>query len=400
MICYLNNLGILAALGRGKAAVCAALMRGDTRGMVVQDGWRIAKPARVGLVQGELPAIPEALNLYRCRANQLLLAAAQEIRVDIEAAVRRFGAARVGVVIGTSTSGIAEGETAVAALERGEPFPPGFHYAQQEIGRSAEFLAAALGVTGPAYVVSTACTSSAKAMASARNLLRADLCDAVVVGGADSLCRLTVNGFSALDLTTEELCNPVSRNRRGINIGEGAALFLMSHERLNDGGLVALLGVGESSDAHHISAPDPAGVGAELAIQGALRDAGVAPNGAHYINLHGTATPQNDAMEATAVNRVFGAGVPCSSTKPLTGHTLGAAGALEAGFCWLTLSDYNTARLLPPHIWDEAIDPELPPIMLVNKNSSLLPEGRPRVAVSNSFAFGGNNISLVLGDPA
>ncbi len=393
---YLNNLGIINALGAGKTQVCAALMRGDVGGMVVEQGYRTGKAARVGRVTTALPEIAPALGIYRCRANRLLLGAALEIAADIEAALRRFGARRIGVVIGTSTSGIAEGEAAMAALERGEPFPAGFHYAQQEMGKPAEFLAAAFGLQGPAYVVSTACTSSAKALASARNLIRAGVCDAVVVGGADTLCRLTVNGFSALELTTEDLCNPMSRNRRGINIGEGAAVFLMSREP----GPVTLIGVGESSDAHHISAPDPSGAGAELAIRDALNDAGIAAQRVSYINVHGTATPQNDAMEAAAVSRVFGAGVPCSSTKPLTGHTLGAAGAIEAAFCWLALSDYNTARVMPPHVWDGVADPELPPIMLVNKTTSTLPPTGPRIVMSNSFAFGGNNISLILSDRA
>ncbi|HEY6233890.1 MAG TPA: beta-ketoacyl-ACP synthase, partial [Candidatus Elarobacter sp.] len=326
--CYLHGLGIISALGRGKEATYAGLMRGDTSGMVVETSWHATKPARVGRVTPSLPDVPPSLRRYRCRTNRLLLAAAEEIDAEIQNAIRRFGRERVGVVIGTSTSGIAEGEDAIAALDATGAFPASFHYAQQEMGTPAPFLAAALGIDGPAYVVSTACTSGAKALGCARHLLGSGLCDAVVAGGVDSLCRLTINGFSALELTTPELCNPMSANRRGINIGEGAALFLVSLEP----GPVALTGVGESSDAYHISAPDPSGAGAETAMRAALRDAGVDPNRIDYVNLHGTATAHNDSMEAAAVDRVFGTAVPCGSTKALTGHALGAAGAIEAGF--------------------------------------------------------------------
>jgi 3-oxoacyl-[acyl-carrier-protein] synthase I len=308
--CYLQNLGLLCALGRGKEAVLAGLLRADTRGMVLEDGWHASKPARVGRVHGALPDVPAPLKIYRSRTNALLLAAAEEIAADIQAALARFGRCRLGVVIGTSTSGIAEGETAIAALDADGSYPEGFHYVQQEMGSPAPFLAAALGIEGPAYVVSTACTSGAKALASARALIMSGLCDAVIAGGVDSLCRLTLNGFAALELTTPELCNPMSGNRRGINIGEGAALFLVSREP----GPLALLGVGESSDAYHISAPDPAGTGAQAAMRAALADAGVDAGSVNYVNLHGTATPQNDSMEAVAVDRVFGRTVPCSST--------------------------------------------------------------------------------------
>jgi 3-oxoacyl-[acyl-carrier-protein] synthase-1 len=392
---FLQALGIVSALGRGKEATYAGLMRGDARGMVVESGWLAGKPARVGRVTAALPEIPAALRIYRCRTNALLLAAAAEIDADLRAAIRRFGSTRVGVVIGTSTSGIAEGEAAIAALDANGALPDGFHYAQQEMGTPAAFLAAALGVDGPAYVVSTACTSGAKALGCARHLLANGECDAVIAGGVDSLCRLTLNGFAALELTTPQLCNPMSANRRGINIGEGAALFLVSREP----GGAALTGVGESSDAHHISAPDPTGAGAEAAMRAALADAGADPARVDYVNLHGTATPQNDSMEAAGVARVFGAVTPCGSTKALTGHALGAAGAIEAGFCWLLLSRYNIARSIPPHVWDGVRDPKLPPLALAD-SAARLPQRRPAIVASNSFAFGGNNITLLLSEHA
>jgi len=221
----------------------------------------------------------------------------------------------------------------------------------------------------------------------ARRLLAMDLCDAVLCGGVDSLCRLTLNGFTALEAVSAERCNPFSLNRNGINIGEAAALFLMTREPAS----VALLGAGASSDAHHISAPEPGGRGALQAMRKALAQADLTPEQIGYLNLHGTATQHNDAMESRAVAELFAAGVPCSSTKPLTGHTLGAAGALEAAFCWLSLQPGAT---LPPHVWDAVIDPQLPALDFVLPGQTL--KG-PRNLMSNSFAFGGNNVSLILG---
>ena len=233
------------------------------------------------------------------------------------------GRHRIGVVLGTSTSGIEASERAVAHRLSQGAFPPEFHYRQQEIGRLAPFLAEVLGLTGPALTVSTACTSSGKALVTARNLLRLGLCDAVITGGSDSLCKLTLNGFASLESVTATLCNPLSRNRCGINVGEAAVLFLLRREPAE----VALLGAGASSDAHHISSPEPSGRGAEAAMRAALAEAGLPPEGIGYLNLHATATPKNDEMESLATARVFPDGVPCSGTKPLTGHTLGARAA-------------------------------------------------------------------------
>jgi 3-oxoacyl-[acyl-carrier-protein] synthase-1 len=257
------------------------------------------------------------------------------------------------------------------------------------MGACAQFVADLLEVSGPVYGISTACSSGAKALATARRLLRADLCDAVVAGGVDTLCHLTVMGFSSLEAVSESPCNPFSQNRDGINIGEGAALFLVS---LESGG-VCLSGVGENSDAHHISAPEPSGASAARCMNAALDDAGIAAAAVDYVNLHGTATLLNDQMEALAMAQVFGPDTPCSSTKPFTGHTLGAAGAIEAGICWLSLVGDGDGWL-PIHLWDGIRDPGLPALNLVSGqagNGSL-----PRRVLSNSFAFGGNNIALVL----
>ena len=384
---FLHGLSLINALGSGPAEVAAGLLAGSTAGMGVDRDSVPGRAIMVGRISRELAPLASP---WDCRNQRLLAQALTGIQAEIERVLARFGRHRVGIVLGTSTSGIAEGEAALAAKLATGAFPPGFDYRAQEMGAPAAFLAEHLGLGGPAYTVSTACTSSAKAFASARRLLAAGFCDAVIVGGVDTLCRLTLAGFAALESTSEALCQPFSRNRRGINIGEAAALTVLSREESP----LALVGVGESSDAHHISAPDPAGRGAEAAMRAALADAGLAPGAIAYLNLHGTATPLNDAMEAAAVARVFGLDTPASSTKPLTGHTLGAAGATELLFCALALSGYNDAQRLPPHIHDGQSDPALPAIRLATANDRLATGAC--AMMSNSFAFGGSNASLIL----
>jgi 3-oxoacyl-[acyl-carrier-protein] synthase-1 len=385
---YLNALGMINALGADLEHIAAALARADTSGVASVALAPGMAPVLLGAVRTALDqAPPPALAHFDCRNNRLLLAAARQIAAPLEAAKQRYGAHRIGVVLGTSTSGIAAAESLLARAAQGQASAPGYHYAQVEIGTAAPFLAQALGVSGAAYTISTACTSSAKALAAARRLLRLGVCDAVVAGGADSLCQLTVLGFAALESASARLSNPMSRNRDGINLGEGAALFLMTREP----GPAALLGVGESSDAHHVSAPDPQGVGGELALRAALADAQVAPARIGYVNLHATATRKNDQMEAQVMSRVFAPGVPTSGTKPCTGHTLGAAGATELGLCWLTLA---RGSALPRHVWDGQADAQLAPLELVEQVQMLQPG---RYCMSNSFAFGGSNVSLIIG---
>ncbi|MHA6136122.1 beta-ketoacyl-[acyl-carrier-protein] synthase family protein [Pseudomonas mohnii] len=396
MTAYLNALGVICALGRDKQEVARNLFAGDCSGMRSEAGWVPERSLPVGAVAGELAAIPPELIRQRSRNNQLLLEAALQIRPDIDRAIQTYGRDRIGIVLGTSTSGIDEASQGLAHYIRDQQFPADYDYQQQELGAPANFLADWLQVSGPAYVISTACTSSARALMSAQRLLDLGVCDVVLCGGVDTLCKLTLNGFSALEAVSGQRCNPFSRHRNGINIGEAAVLFLMSKQP-GDGQPIALLGSGASSDAHHISAPEPSGRGAREAMRKALNRAGLQPQQIGYLNLHGTATPHNDAMESHAVAAVFPEGVPCSSTKPMTGHTLGAAGALEAAFCWLSLSTGNREHALPPHIWDGQADPELPALNWVTPATRLSSIG-PRYLMSNSFAFGGNNVSLIIGD--
>ena len=393
MTAYLNALGIICSLGRGTEEVARKLFAGDCSGMQRQSGWVPERSVTVGAVNGELATIPLPLTQQSSRNNQLLLEAALQVRSEIDQAIETFGPERIAIVLGTSTSGIDEASRGIAHYLLKQQFPGDYDYRQQELSAPATFLAEWLNITGPAYVISTACTSSARALMSAQRLLDMNLCDVVLCGGVDSLCTLTLNGFSALEAVSDERCNPFSANRRGINIGEAAVLFVMSKHATNAHS-IALLGAGASSDAHHISAPEPSGRGAAQAMHTALQRAGLQASDIGYLNLHGTATQHNDAMESQAVARVFPDGVPCSSTKPMTGHTLGAAGALEAAFCWLSLTHGNT---LAPHVWDGQADPALPALKWVTPGQTLALTPQ-RCLMSNSFAFGGNNVSLIIGD--
>ncbi|MBA2924686.1 beta-ketoacyl-[acyl-carrier-protein] synthase family protein [Pseudomonas sp. P7] len=386
MTAYLNALGVICALGRGQEHVSRSLFAGDCSGMRAESGWVPERVLPVGSVHGELATIPVELGQQSSRNNQLLLEAALQIENEIRQAIHTYGASRVGVVLGTSTSGIDEASRGIALYLRDKHFPCDYDYQQQELSAPANFLADWLQLSGPAYVISTACTSSARALMSAQRLLDLGVCDAVICGGVDSLCKLTLNGFSALEAVSNERCNPFSANRNGINIGEAAVLFLMSKAPAP----IALLGSGASCDAHHISAPEPTGKGALQAMRKALASAKLAPEQIGYLNLHGTATQHNDAMESLAVASLFPEGVACSSTKPMSGHTLGAAGALEAAFCWLSL----THGRVPPHVWDGQADPALPALQWARSDETL---GKTCL-MSNSFAFGGNNVSLIIGE--
>jgi 3-oxoacyl-[acyl-carrier-protein] synthase I len=390
---YLNQLGIVCPLGNSREQVKQRLLDRAQSGVSLTEEYSPGRLLPLGRIDAEIPLPP--VNHFdpreRSRNNQVALAALAQIRSAVNSAIEHYGKGRFGIVIGTSTSGIGESEAAFRHYTRSGTLPEQFHYGQQELSSLATLLAEELDVWGPAYVHSSACASSAKALASAARLLCMGACDAVLTGGVDTLCGFTVAGFDSLESISATRCNPLSRNRRGINIGEGGALFLMSREPAP----VALRGWGESSDGYHVSAPDPSGTGARLAIERALSRARISADSIDYINLHGTGTVQNDAMEARVIHDLFGDAVAVSSTKPLTGHALGAAGAIEAGLCWLAMQDDNPAGGLPPHLWDGIPDPTLPALNVAEPGNRL---GRPLDWIlSNSFAFGGANAALVFG---
>lgn len=385
---YLQAPAWLSAMGRG-AQAAQAMFDQRSAGMTTTQRYTPGRPLHLGCVTEPLPALDSQPAVFRSRTNALLAAVLPDLRPALDRALVRHGPDRIAVVLGVSAAGLQEGAAAARRFRAQGSWPAGYDYAQQEMGNAAAFLKRSLKLAGPAYTVSTACSSGAKALAAAARLLRAGIADAVVAGGVDALSGFTIAGFSALESVSAERCNPLSLNRNGINIGEGAALFVVSREPA----AVRLSGWGESSDAHHMSAPEPNGRGARAAMEQALARAGIAADTIGYVNLHGTATRQNDAMESLAVAQLLGTDVPASSTKPLTGHTLAAAGAIEAAICWHTLAGNPSGRL-PPHGWDGVRDPALAPVRVAGPGETL---GRPvRHVLSNSFAFGGSNASLIL----
>ena len=388
---YMSALGIVNPLGVGKKQVAANLFSGVQSGMVWRKGLLTDQTVRVGAVTTPLPQIPIEMPHYNTRNNRLMLLALQEIDTEIRQVIEQYGADRVAVVLGTSTMGLSDAEPGIIEKINTGSFPDTYDYKFQEPAGLSEFVVKYYGLKGQAVTISTACTSSAKAIAAARRYMNAGMCDAAIVGGTDTLCRLTVNGFDALNSLSADICNPFSVNRDGINIGEGAAAVLLTRTPAD----IALLGVGETSDAHHINAPDPEGKGALRAMEAALTDANLTPSDIGYVNLHGTATPLNDAMEGRAVAQLFGPDILSSSTKAMTGHMLGAAGVNEAAFLWLMLTCNDATLPVPPHLWDACSDPDIP-LSNFAKVGQRTVEGA-KALLSNSFAFGGNNISLIMG---
>ncbi|QSA98868.1 beta-ketoacyl-ACP synthase [Methylococcus sp. EFPC2] len=345
----------------------------------------------VGEVRTELPAIRPQLSRYDCRNARLALKALNQdgFRAQVEDAANRYGTERVGVVLGTSTSGIYDSEVAYVRLLREGHMPEDFHFMTRHAPQAtAEFLRDELGLSGPCYAISTACSSSAKALAAGQRLIASGFCDAVLVAGVDTLCRLTLRGFNSLELISPTPAAPMDRRRRGINIGEAAGLLLLEKTHSGNADKPRLLAVGESSDAHHMSAPHPEGAGAVLAMRRALELAGLEAADVGYVNLHATATPQNDLAEAKAIAQVFPQGVPFSGIKGLLGHTLGAAGAVEAVVSLLALE----RELIPGTCGLQEPDPNCAIDVLAQPRLG----AKLRHVLSNSFGFGGNNAAVLL----
>lgn len=382
---FIADWSVANPLGQERGEVRRRLMTADRRGLRHEHRLNDGRLVRVGRLGFEPAPLPPELAPWESANNRLVMHCLRPLMPAIEAATARFGAGRLGVVIGTSTSGIASSEDALRIRAQTGQWPPGYRPNRQELGDPSAFAAAVLGAQGPVFGVSTACTSGGKAMISAARLLQSGLCDVVVTGGVDTLCGLTLNGFSVLELVSPRRCNPFSVHRDGITLGEGGALFVLSREP----SAFRLAGWGESADAHHLNAPDPEGRGATLAIEAALNRAMVPPAGIGYINLHGTASKLNDAAEARVSNRLFGQDVAMSSTKGMTGHMLGAAASNEAAFTLMALD----AREAPVHLWDGEADPDLAPIRLIDQPGQRVDGNH---MMSCSYAFGGSNTALIL----
>ena len=376
----------VSALGIGAAAHRAALL--NEKGGLRPNDFDPAAGGWIGRVRGvERHALPPGMANYDCRNNRLADMAlhADGFAARAEAASRRYGPERIALVLGTSTSGINAAEDAYRRRDGDGPLPSGFNYAHtQDLYSIGDYVRTALGLRGPSFVISTACASSAQCFIDAARLIHAGVCDAAVVGGADSLCRMTLHGFASLELISPTPTRPCAGDRSGISVGEAAGFALL--EREGDG--IALLGGGVSSDGHHMSSPHPEGAGAAAAMRQALAASGLEPGAIDWVNLHGTGTRANDAAEDAAVATVFGGAVPCSSTKGWTGHTLGACGILEA----LIAQECIGEGIIPGCLGTDEPDPSFRSQVATRPMRRLVAR-----VMSNAFGFGGINCSLVFG---
>jgi 3-oxoacyl-[acyl-carrier-protein] synthase-1 len=384
---------VVSSVAAGRDETGAALREGRS-GLAPCGFDGFAFPTYTGEVAGLAAfALTGELAGFDCRNNRLAMMALRQdgFLESVAAAQARYGAGRIGVFVGTSTSGLLQSETAYRRRDGASGALPGdFDYARTHNTYSlARFVRAVCGLHGPAFVVSTACAATAKAFASAARMIAAGICDAAIVGGADTLCATTLYGFHSLGVIAAAPCRPFDAQRQGISIGEAAGFALLERpDAGHDAGTILLLGVGESADAYHMSSPHPEGLGARLAMERALAAAGLEAGDIDYVNLHGTATPVGDVAEDRAVFGLFGGATPCSSTKGFTGHTLGASGAVEAAFCALAIRH----GFLPGSPHTRQVDPGF--------RSRYVREGREaRIdrAMSNSFGFGGSNCSLIFG---
>lgn len=380
---YVNAWDTLSAAGRD-ADLKEALLRGEG-GKLTPLHHLVDKTIYFGKIEDQLIKTPDEIrttfpsvkDLHLGRGNCIAATLAESLVYNVKTLSARYGAHRIAVVIGTSVAGMTETEQNFLQEQQ----PTYVDSTELEIFNPARFLQACFNLSSVAYVISTACTSSTKALASAARLIQADIVDAVICGGIDAMSIFTIKGFSALGVLSDNPCRPFSEHRNGINLAEAGALFILSKVPSD----IVLSGWGETSDAYHISSPDPAADSVCQAIKQALSMAGI--NGVDYVNAHGTATAANDAMEALAIAQSYAPTTPVSSTKALTGHALGAAGALEAAICCHTLQQ----NFIPGNFCNDALDPQLPAVNLVRSGYHM---ERIHHVSSHNFAFGGNNAVL------
>ena len=400
---YINDFSFHCILGGDKVQVFDKLTKGIRGNFTTYDVAGVMRPAAT-IDPASLPPVSE--KKYDNRVNRLSQAALSGMDKTIRKAVELFGANRVGIFIGSCDNGSEASVAALRCFKKTGVFPEGYLLDYQRADFPLRFIADRYGITGMTSVHSTACASSASAFVSARNNLYAGNCDVAIVGGVDIASLSVILGFASLEAMSDRPTNPFSANRSGLTLGDAAIFFVVTREPCDelcthDCKNLKVVGFGESADADHITAPRADGEGAYQAMKAALENAGLNASDIGYVNLHGTGTELNDAMESRAVNRLFGeanhADVPVSSTKALTGHTLGAAGALELAFCCLALKSAgeNTECVcrLPAHLFDGVVDANLPPVHLVKPAETAK---NLKYCMSNSFAFGGCNVSLIV----
>jgi 3-oxoacyl-[acyl-carrier-protein] synthase-1 len=379
----ITGFAVCNALGTTNRAVAGALREG--RSGLGPSPVPVPFPTAVGAIREPLPSLPAELAGWTTRTAQLAQLLLTQLAPRLEVLRSRYRPERIGVLLGTSTAGADVTEDAYRHYVAHASLPQGYDlWRHHTYGAILNVVSSLSGARGPAWVVSTACTSSAKPLATAQRLIATGMLDAAIVGGIDTLCGMTLRGFFCLDALAPSACQPFSAARKGISIGEGGALLIL--ERSGDA-LALLEAVGESSDAYHISAPHPEGTGAQAAMERALAIAGVSAREVDHVNAHGTGTRLNDSAEAKAIGRVFGNEIPVVSTKGFTGHMLGGAGACEAAISILAL----TEGWLPASLGADPIDPAIK----LNIPTQVT-QGSFKRVISNSFAFGGNNVSVLL----
>ena len=383
---YLNDLGIINSQAEGKNDVLKAVIQGSnnhfSKQLVGEKEYPVALCSDV-YTNSEIKKKGNRINI-------LIHKACSEILPTVELLKHKYGAKRIGIILGSTDNGSEQSLSALKEYLSTDEFPPGYELEQQQAHYPVEYIRNFFGLESITTSISTACTSSGSALILAKKLLESNLLDGVIAGGADIVSESVLKGFVSLDAVDTKQTNPFSQNRKGINLGEGAALFVLSRDSFSNNP-IRLIGCGETSDAHHMTAPDPSGAGAGRAMKRALAESGL--DSVDYINLHGTGTDLNDRMESVATCNVFKEVPFVSSTKPMVGHTLGAASAVELGFCWLVLSDFNIDNKIPPHLWDGVKPPDM-------GEMNFAPDGciikNIRSCMSNSYAFGGCNVSLII----
>jgi 3-oxoacyl-[acyl-carrier-protein] synthase-1 len=373
---FLSTPGVICAAGNNMQELYAAATAADRRGIT-----QIELPNGRQVFAGHIP----------CRSiHEIADAALEQVRPAVEEAIKEYGKEKIAVCVGSCDNGSEESLRAHKTFFASGSWPDNYDLSKQSAGSIARYAAEKFGVSGAAFTIAAACASSASCFIRAAELIRTGLYDAVLAGGVDIASSTALLGFGALGALSDKLCNPFSRNRDGTTLGDGAAFFVMSTKDFSGGNIVFLNG-GESADAYHITSPQEDGGGAAAAMKAAVKV--IPADEVGYINLHGTGTRQNDAMEGRAVAAVFkDSPIPVSSTKPLTGHTLGAAGAIELAICCALLADGE--QRLPVHCWDGVYDNNIPALHFAEKTK---PRKRINVCMSNSFAFGGCNVSLLIG---
>lgn len=387
---YISKPGIICCAGNSIEELWNSVKTGNQSGIVrvKTEGGEEFFAAKV-----DDKKLKAADGRYKMRAIKMEAAALEQIANDIETVKSKYGADRIAVCVGSCDNGNDLSIQGHKEYIKNGSFPKDYSLEIQGADYVATYISEKYGVTGPSCTFSTACSSSAGAAIKAAELLQADLADAVIVGGVDCASDTVLVGFTALEAVSPEITNPFSKNRQGITLGDGASFFIITKEPLCDSqNEIQLLGWGESSDAYHMTSPDPTGAGAEKAIRRALEKANISAQKVDYINMHGTGTKLNDSMEAKAIDSVFGKyKVPVSTTKGITGHTLGAAAALELAICYAAITNQG----LPVQLWDKEQDPELPSLNIVNPGDEN--QKKVNICLSNSFGFGGANACLVIG---